>query len=521
MNSAYLYVRVSTDEQKRKGYSLPEQEDRLLRHCEQNNIEVKGIFREDYSAKNFNRPEWTKLLNILKSRKKKDQENVLFIKWDRFSRNIEYAYQMIGILRGHNVQAMAIDQPIDFKIPESTVMLAVYLAVPESENTRRALNTMTGMRRARKAGRCVSTAPKGYQNLSYPDGRKYIAPKQPEAGIMQWIFKELSTGNYSGEQVRKMACDKGFKCERNNFWKIIRNPIYCGIIVVPPYEDEEMQLVRGLHEPLISESLFYEVQDVLNGNKKKPVVKFVSNEMLPLRGFLECPDCHRMLTGSASKGRHGKHFHYYHCTNGCKCRFKASTVNEYFENDLLNFQINPATGDLLKRVILEVYQSDRRDDLDERKTLLAEIERQETMLSNARKQIAAGEIDADDFKAIKADCNKALILLEDKLSSLPNKGDSLKTIENLLDMVIVKFSDIQGRFKRAPITEKRKLIGSMYPKNLCFDGTGHRTPYINEPLSIIMQINRQLQAKKKGEKYTKCDFSPLVARRGIEPLFQE
>jgi DNA invertase Pin-like site-specific DNA recombinase len=90
MNSAYLYVRVSTDEQKRKGYSLPEQEDRLLRYCEQNNIEVRGIYREDYSAKNFNRPEWTKLLNTLKSRKKKDQENILFIKWGRFSRNIEY-----------------------------------------------------------------------------------------------------------------------------------------------------------------------------------------------------------------------------------------------------------------------------------------------------------------------------------------------------------------------------------------------------------------------------------------------
>lgn len=33
MESAYLYVRVSTDEQKRKGYSLVEQEDRLLQHC--------------------------------------------------------------------------------------------------------------------------------------------------------------------------------------------------------------------------------------------------------------------------------------------------------------------------------------------------------------------------------------------------------------------------------------------------------------------------------------------------------
>lgn len=40
MKSAYLYVRVSTDEQKRKGYSLPEQEDRLLKYCETNNINV-------------------------------------------------------------------------------------------------------------------------------------------------------------------------------------------------------------------------------------------------------------------------------------------------------------------------------------------------------------------------------------------------------------------------------------------------------------------------------------------------
>ena len=68
MKSAYLYVRVSTDEQKRKGYSLPEQEDRLLKYCEYNNIEVNGIFREDYSAKNFNRPEWKKLISTIKNR---------------------------------------------------------------------------------------------------------------------------------------------------------------------------------------------------------------------------------------------------------------------------------------------------------------------------------------------------------------------------------------------------------------------------------------------------------------------
>lgn len=56
MKNAYLYVRVSTDEQKSKGFSLIEQEDRLLKFCATNQIKVKGIFREDFSAKDFNRP---------------------------------------------------------------------------------------------------------------------------------------------------------------------------------------------------------------------------------------------------------------------------------------------------------------------------------------------------------------------------------------------------------------------------------------------------------------------------------
>src|SRR5437016_1516340 len=102
MKSAYLYIRISTDEQKRKGYSLPEQEDRLLKYCEFNNIKVKGIYREDYSAKTFKRPQWQSLLNTLKKAKDKKPENVLFVKWGRCSRNIEYAYQMLGILRSVN-----------------------------------------------------------------------------------------------------------------------------------------------------------------------------------------------------------------------------------------------------------------------------------------------------------------------------------------------------------------------------------------------------------------------------------
>src|SRR5690606_3411114 len=231
MKTAYLYVRVSTDEQKRKGYSLPEQEERLLKYCKCHNIEVKGVYREDFSAKNFNRPEWKKLFLEIKSNRK-ENKHILFVKWDRFSRNIEYAYEMIGMLRKYRTTAMALDQPIDFSVPESTVMLAVYLSVPEAENSRRAMNTANGIRRAKQMGRFPSKAPLGYINITTVDGQKVIAPKQPEAGIIRWAFLQLVKNIHRVSDVRKMAEDKGLKCSRSHFFRIMRNPVYCGLIPI-------------------------------------------------------------------------------------------------------------------------------------------------------------------------------------------------------------------------------------------------------------------------------------------------
>ena len=88
-------------------------------------------------------------------------------------------------------------------------------------------------------------------------------------------------------------------------------------------------------------------------------------------------------------------------------------------------------------------------------------------------------------------------------------------------MLIAKFSNIQMHFKRSPIAEKRKLIGSMYPENLCFEGNRHRTAYLSEPLRVILQSISELQDMKKGERLSFDNLSPVVARRGIEPLFQE
>lgn len=207
MKVADLYIRVSTDEQADKGYSQRNQEEMLQKYCAIKQITVRNVIYEDHSAKSFNRPEWTKFLSGLKKRKNQI-DLILFTKWDRFSRNAGDAYQMINILRKLNVEPQAIEQPLDLSIPENKLMLAIFLAAPEVENDRRALNVLYGMRRARKEGRWMGPAPFGYCNKITEMGRKYIAPKEPEASIIRWIFNEVITGKESINTIWGIARKK-------------------------------------------------------------------------------------------------------------------------------------------------------------------------------------------------------------------------------------------------------------------------------------------------------------------------
>ena len=105
--TADLYIRVSTDEQADKGYSQRDQEERLKKYCENNQINIRRVVFEDHSAKSFNRPQWNDILINLKSRKN-PVDFILFTKWDRFSRNAGDAYQMINTLRKLGVEPQAI-----------------------------------------------------------------------------------------------------------------------------------------------------------------------------------------------------------------------------------------------------------------------------------------------------------------------------------------------------------------------------------------------------------------------------
>lgn len=160
----------------------------------------------------------------------------------------------------------------------------------------------------------------------------------------------------------KQPCSKLFHCwyrclcGKTCFWRALENPVYFDKIEVKGYKDEEYRLVDGQHEPLISETLFYDVQDAIDGKRKRhrPNVKKLSNEMFPLRGFLGCPKCSRMLTASASKGRNGR-YHYYHCVASCGCRYPAELVNDAFVSELQKFTPKKATAEIFRQLVTDEF----------------------------------------------------------------------------------------------------------------------------------------------------------------------
>jgi hypothetical protein len=72
----------------------------------------------------------------------------------------------------------------------------------------------------------MGLAPLGYQNKTDEQGRKFIAPKEPQATILRWVFEELAKGTGNTEEVYKLAKEKGLTSTKSLFWFAIRNPVY-------------------------------------------------------------------------------------------------------------------------------------------------------------------------------------------------------------------------------------------------------------------------------------------------------
>jgi site-specific DNA recombinase len=463
MKKAIIYIRVSTDEQADKGYSLRHQEEYLIKYCEIQSIQVVDIFQEDYSAKTFTRPAFNQLLKKLKD--KKLRANLLiFTKWDRFSRNAPDAYAMIKTLHSFGIEPQAIEQPLDMGIPENKIMLAFYLAAPEVENDRRALNVIMGMRRAKKEGRWMATAPRGYDNKTDEFGRKHITPNNL-APIIKWAFETLAIGCYNVEDIRRQCKDQGHDFKKSCFYKIFKNPVYYGKILIPAYKNEEQQLVQGKHEPLISEELFQRVQVALDPKRFKHSYSVRIREEIPLRGFLSCPQCGKKLTGSRSTGGSGIKHYYYHCSKGCKERIKANEMNMVFAEHLNTLKFRNNIKEIYHEILIQNFKQREFKKSTNSQILHIEIKKLADRLERAQEMMLDGHLTVNDYKEIK--------------NTLEIKSEELKKNQLIIDEQEINYrsyfrkefnalTKLGAIFMKSNVNQQQQLVRLLISSNMIY-----------------------------------------------------
>ena len=512
---AIIYTRVSTDEQN-NGYSPSDQKDKLHKYCENNNIEIVGFYHDDESGKTFNRPEW---LNIMQFIKKNSGyvDNILFLKWDRFSRNVAEAYITIRDLKKMGVEPQSIEQPLDFEIPESKIMLAIYLAAPEVDNDRRALNIFHGIRRGKKEGRWLGACLKGYINTRDENNKPIIAPEGgKKEELIRRAFGDFITGVYNIEELRRKLNKEGLDSTRNSFWLLLRNKGYIGKVLVPAYKDEPAHWVDGIHEAIIDEATFYAVQDILDGRKKNLPNKFQTvRDEFPLRGYLTCPQCHRNLTASASRGRAGGKFYYYHCGNGCKERQKAEIMNDKIIPFLVEkCQSNPQATTLFAAILKQQLKQNNTSGKKEIEGIAKSIGKLKLRLKNAKDLMLDGEFSASEYKEMKFEIETEL----DKLNreeaqfrqGIENYDDK---IDDCLDLLL----NLDKYYVLKNTEIKQKIIGSVFPEKLYFKDNEYRTTKTNDVVALICPIDKGLGKKKGGKKSDFSESSLRVDPEGFEP----
>ena len=509
MIDVIIYSRVSTDEQADKGYSLRSQEEKMQVYCKFLNYNIVKHFQEDFSAKTFDRPQFIQLLQYLKANK--NIRKLILLKWDRFSRNVSDALNMLKTLRLMNVEVIAIEQPIDINIPEQKMMLSIYLTAPEIENDRRSLNTMSGMRRAQREGRWVASAPSGY-SLKKDERNKTILVKNEKAKLVVMAYELYASGNYHLEEVRRIMNKKGLNIGRSQFWNFLRNPIYIGKIVIKAYGNEEEEIVDGIHEAIVSKELFHKVQDVADSKARAKTRMKKVNSTFPLRGHLICPKCNKVLTASQSKGNGGQ-YSYYHCQSGCKERQTTSEIHETFLKMLKALTLKPKVAELYHVVLLKSIQTQRSNHKLDKNVANEKISTINKKIERVDEKYIDDGLDKETYKRLLSKYKKEISDLQSQIL-----GDTIPTTnKNEIENGLGLLTNLRKFYDEASIEIKQKLISSIFPEKLIYQKKTYRTTKPSEILRLLYATRAGSGAFRKKENRKKLNSSGKVAPTGIEP----
>ena len=167
-----------------------------------------------------------------------------------------------------------------------------------------------GMKEKAEQGYYPSLAPIGYKNVEVREGNrtvKVLRIDKQKSPIIKQIFEKYSTGKCSLSNLVEYAFDQGLR--NRNGGKVPKSAIHKMLNFTIYYGEFKWggRTIKGKHEPILSRSLFNDVQEAFKALNRPKQTK----RRFPFSGLINCEKCGCAITAEIAK----KKYVYYHCTN--------------------------------------------------------------------------------------------------------------------------------------------------------------------------------------------------------------
>lgn len=310
-----LYVRVSTPEQVKEGYSIDEQSDRLKKYAEAMGWnDAKLYIDAGYSGGNTDRPALQELIADVRLHRIR---RVIVYKLDRLSRSqLDTLYLIEKVFLANSCEFISFSESFDTSTPLGRAMMGILAVFAQLERAQ--IKERMNMGRDARAKEGLwhggSSTPYGYR---YEDGMLRI--NLDEALEIREIFQLYSQG-YSVARIieeitphsSRIWTDKAVR------WAL-RNKVYIGFI---RHNDEWFQ---GSHEPIISAKLFEDVNALLDARRGKltPKNAKIGIASAPLTSHLICGCCgakYATRTSKTTKNGQPTKYRQYACYSRLKVK---------------------------------------------------------------------------------------------------------------------------------------------------------------------------------------------------------
>ena len=310
MDKALLYLRVSSKEQEREGYSLDAQEKLGREYAAKRNLTIVKIWKVAESAwsPKKDRRAFNQMVDYAKIHP--EIVNIIFDITDRMTRNDFDKIKIVDLIHTYNKTIhFSRSNKIynNLSSPDDVFMFDIEVAVAKKMSNDISRKVKMGMLEKTEQGFYPSIAPLGYTNNRQT---QQVEINEPQAHHLRNAFELMATGNYSLEMMVKLLNDtefrtnQGVKIHKSSLAHAFKNPFYYGVF---NWKGKQYQ---GSHKPLITKSVFDRVQRVLSG-KHHP---YIHHKNFAFNNLLTCGVCDCKFLGEEKIKPSGKKYIYYHCT---------------------------------------------------------------------------------------------------------------------------------------------------------------------------------------------------------------